>query len=196
MVFLLEALSDLNTQLTSLSPAGLRLVVAKGNPQLVFTKLCKLYAVQSLTFEGERVEPYGRQRDKEIREMCKRSGVDVEECFTHTLFDQEYLFQKGDKSVPGSYNGFLGLLSGKSLKPDKPVDTLEGIQEGDLSLPADLADPKVTSVKVEGDDLLEFYAGIPNIGEFKAFKGELVNKKFKGGETQAIALLGKNMKRA
>jgi hypothetical protein len=84
------------------------------------------------------------------------------------------LFQKGDKSVPGSYNGFLGLLSGKGLKPDKPIDTLEGIQKGDLSLPAGLTDPKVTSVKVEGDDPLEFYASIPNIDEFKAFKGELV----------------------
>jgi len=97
MVFMLEALADLNTQLTKLTPAGLRLVVAKGNPKSVFTKLCKLYAVQSLTFEGERVEPYGSQRDKEIREMCTEQGVDVEECFTHTLFDQEFLFQKGDR---------------------------------------------------------------------------------------------------
>jgi len=73
---------------------------------------------------------------------------------------------------------------------------MDGIHHTQLTLPDGLKDPKLTSVNVDGDDPLELYSGIPNIGEFKAFKGEIVNKKFKGGETQAIVLLGDNMKKA
>ena len=67
--------------------SSLRLVVAKGTPSTIFTKLFKVYAVQMLTYEGERVEPYGRLRDQEVRAISDKAGVPVEEFFTHSLFD-------------------------------------------------------------------------------------------------------------
>ena len=122
MGFLLEILEDLNVSLKE--QLGLRLVIAKGKPEEVFPKLYQHYDVKHLSLEGERVEPYGRLRDQTVRRISKESGVKVSEHFTHSLFDQELLFQMNSEVVPGSYNGFLGLLSGKGLRPAKPIETI------------------------------------------------------------------------
>ena len=50
MNFLTECLADLDQGLRA---HGLRLVVAKGNPKDVFTKLFSHYEVKTLTFEAD-----------------------------------------------------------------------------------------------------------------------------------------------
>ena len=45
---------------------NLRLCVAKGKPADVFKMLFKKYDVKLVTFEAEKVEPYGKKRDELI----------------------------------------------------------------------------------------------------------------------------------
>ena len=65
----------------------MRLIIAKGKPEEIFPKLFKYHKIEILTYEKETVEPYGKERDLKIYELCQSAGVPTKTYATHTLFD-------------------------------------------------------------------------------------------------------------
>ena len=70
------------------------------------------------------------------------------------------------------YNGFLKILADNKLKPDDLVDMPKG---------------KFTPAKID----LEVYDKIPMIKDLPAYQGHKAKTSFKGGETNALAILDK-----
>ena len=110
----METLSDIDSILRE---KALRLFIAKGTPVDVFKKLTDAYSVEQVTFERETVEPYGKARDSEVREILKNRKVHLETRATHTLYDQHFLWEKNEFEIPKTYNGFLGILRTNKLMP-------------------------------------------------------------------------------
>ena len=75
-------------------------------------------------------------------------GVPVKTYATHTLFDQEMLWQKNSKTIPGNYTGFLQILNKHNLRRAKPIDTFAEFKENQFSVPDELKDPKTKEVDV------------------------------------------------
>ena len=121
-----------------------------------------------------------------VAEICQKSKVEIKSFPTHTLFDLEMLYQKNDKTTPENYTGFLGILNKHGLSPNKPIETFEGIKS--LSLPPGLESDKVTNL-----DGQEFYEKTPKLSEMPKYNGHKPSAAFKGGQTQALAIMEKYM---
>ena len=160
MGFLLETLSDLDTNLKS--QIGCPLVIGKGNPDDFFAKFVKQYKVKSLTFEAETVEPYGIERDKKVVKLFKSS--EVKTFNTHTLYDPDYLLGLKDGVAPKAYKSFTEMIYGNH--PNEPIDTAEGLPN--FSLPKEML-VKEKIVASLGD--LQFYEKVPKIADLPAYKG-------------------------
>lgn len=81
--FLIQSLEDLDASLKAL---GSRLFVLRGTPEEVFQKLFKEWSIKVITFESD-IEPYSIIRDKRVEEIARQKGIEVIQCFGHTLLN-------------------------------------------------------------------------------------------------------------
>lgn len=86
----------------------------------------------------------------------------------------------------------MKILSDNKLKPEKPIDTFEGLPK-QFSLPELLKDEKTEKVEANGESLL-FFKSVPKIGDFEKYNGHVPETKFIGGETQALKMMEEYMK--
>ena len=105
------------------------------------------------------------------------------------------LWKKNGSVTSGNYRRFTELLQRNQLKPRKPIETLEGVQRGDLSLPDELVDPNVEIIsKEELDCEMHFYKGVPKLEELEAYKDQKAGNILKGGESHALRILDLKVK--
>ncbi|KAG5184143.1 DNA photolyase [Tribonema minus] len=112
--FLLETLSDLDTQLKGI---GSRLYVVQGNPAERFPELFREWSVSLLTFETD-TEPYAKKRDQEVCKIAETCGVTVAQHASHTLHNLDrYEAKAGASPLPKSYGPFLKLFDSLGAVP-------------------------------------------------------------------------------
>jgi len=83
--FLLESLRDLDQNLRA---KGSQLTLLFGSPQDVFTKLSP--HVSKIAWEVD-TEPYSRERDSQVEDICIKAGAEVSKLSGHTLLKTEDL---------------------------------------------------------------------------------------------------------
>jgi len=149
MGFLLSTLKSLDADLRA---KGSRLFVAKGRPVEVIVALVGEFDVKKLTFERD-TEPYNRDVDEEVMEKMKMSGVNVHECWGHTLFNPDYLLSLNGGKAPLNMTGFLNLIS-KAREATAPLDAPE-------SLPAPPEELKSKKVEV--------FESIPDFSDLRCY---------------------------
>ncbi len=182
MNFLLQSLTNLNENLGSLlsianvNDANNCLTVVQGKPKDVLPNVIKKFNVSSIYFEKEQVEPFGKQRDEEIIEMCKKLNVDVNTYASHTLYDQEFLLSKASaKGIPPSTMGAFQKVLANVGEPPSPVP-----------------EPPKNSLRVianAGDALskeFKYANGIPTLEDLGYKAKSLSFKGGKGGETEGL----------
>jgi len=104
--FLLESLRDLDLSLRKL---GSRLYIIKGKPEEQLPIFFEKWEVSLLCFESD-TEPYAVARDRQIFDMCGRTGVKVSSHISHTLFSPVQYISKNKGSFPVSYGSFQKLF--------------------------------------------------------------------------------------
>ena len=102
MQFLLESLEDLDEGLGKLDS---RLVVLQGNPTEELPRVFKAWGIKRLAFE-HCTEPYAKERDAKIRELCAAHGVEVVTDIGHTLCDPADLAAQSKGAPVTSYSTF------------------------------------------------------------------------------------------
>ncbi len=70
-----------------------KLLVVKGKPSEVLTKLVNEYAIQKV-YAGRDHEPYGIKRDEIIQNLLKKQQIDFYTFIDHLLFDKEAVLKK------------------------------------------------------------------------------------------------------
>ncbi|KAG0486358.1 hypothetical protein HPP92_008453 [Vanilla planifolia] len=158
--FLLESLVDLDSGLRKL---GSRLIILKGDPLHVLTSVLKDWKIGKLCFEFD-TEPYSQNRDNQIKEIARASGIEVFSPVSHTLFDPAEIIQKNGGKPPLTYQSFVAIAG----KPPAPLSLVYN------QLPA-IGD-------VAGYELLS----IPSIYDLGYKDVEQVFSPFHGGETEAL----------
>lgn len=165
--FLLQSLTDLDNQLKKL---GLRLFVAKGNPDDVLSTLVKKWNVNMITFE-EDTEPYAIIRDKKIVDMFTVSNVVVSKHTSHTIHSiDEYILKSKGKEIK-SYQSFETLFHTVKA-PSLPLPSLS---IDDIPSKASTTDYNDEEFKV------------PSLNDMGY--NEVPTTSFPGGETEAIKRL-------
>ena len=167
--FLLESLSDLNSNLMKLNSF---LIVLKGDPKSLFQEKFKEWQISLLCYETD-TEPYARQRDKEINSLAQSMKINTFQASSHTLYDLEFLFQANNGKVCLSYTSMLNLMA-KVGMPEKPLMEKVGYFN---TLPLKKEEYRVPTMEEIGVDPIG--CG-PNL--------------FKGGEDEALQRLWKCLK--
>lgn len=139
MLFLLDSLRDLDTQLRRL---GSRLFVLRGQPQEVLEERFDTWQIGRLCFERD-TEPYARNRDSHVSTRAQSRGIEVTSPTAHTLFDPDLTIATGGHA-PTTYSAFLRVLK-KLGAPARP-----------LNAPRDLPPPGECDPEAHG---------IPTLGE-------------------------------
>jgi cryptochrome len=115
MQFLLESLEDLDEGLGKLDS---RLVVLQGNPTEELPRVFKAWGIKRLAFE-HCTEPYAKERDAKIRELCAAHGVEVVTDIGHTLCDPADLAAQSKGAPVTSYSTFCNHFNAVIKK--KPI---------------------------------------------------------------------------
>mmetsp|Transcript_23971 Transcript_23971/g.60697 ORF Transcript_23971/g.60697 Transcript_23971/m.60697 type:complete len:553 (+) Transcript_23971:126-1784(+) len=178
LLFLLQALTDLNTSLKKLHS---QLVVLQGDPISVISKLLRTGQYKMIAFERD-TEPYAKIRDKEISHVASEIGVEVFSPTSHTLFDARDILSLSGGRIPSSYQSFLSVT--KKLGPPRrplpaPTGTLPPLP--DPVVPLDLEVHRLL-FPIELDTLVD--SDIQRLHAENAF----VNK-YCGGESEALKRL-------
>ncbi|XP_054273675.1 cryptochrome-1-like isoform X2 [Macrosteles quadrilineatus] len=174
--FLLQCLEDLDNSLHKL---GSRLFVIRGQPTDALPKLFKEWGTTSFTFEYD-PEPFGKHRDKHIKEMCADLGISVSSHVSHTLYDLEAIITRNNGHSPLTYHRFQDVIA--SLGP--PPEALDGIDDkviGNAYTPI-------------CDDHNDKY-GVPTLEELGFETEDLGSPTWQGGETEALARLERHLQR-
>lgn len=166
--FLLESLQDLDK---SLKKRGSKLLVLNGDPKEILPQVLEKWNIKKLCFEYD-TEPYALQRDKFIREIAEREGVEVVAPVSHTLFDPTELIKKNKGRPPLTYKSFLKLLG----SPPTPLDSPDSLPP----VPCDLGGVISSSVPQ-----------ITDLGYTERPPEE--RPPFKGGESEALIRLENQM---
>lgn len=172
MLFLLESLSDLDTQLQLYNS---RLFVLKGKPEEVLPELYKQWRINKIAFEYDS-EPYAIRRDELVKKMSQEQNVEVCVPVGHTLFRlTDILDQTKDGKPPVSYSSFLKCIE-KLGEPEKPVHLDDILAPHDGQLPGathDIFREEIHSVPTMTS------LGLPEIPQEK-------HTPYYGGETVAL----------
>eukprot|EP01083_Nonionella_stella_P047073 126016_1 len=118
--FFFETLFDLNRSLASEKYKS-NLIVIRGKPTDVYPKIFETLKITDLFFETD-TEPYAKQRDANIIDLCSKRNIRAHTDYGHTLYPIEFLLataHKMNKEVPTTYRGFMNLLK-KAKDPHKP----------------------------------------------------------------------------
>jgi cryptochrome len=164
---LFQALEALDEELRSL---GSRLVVAHGQPLEVFGRIFSEHdTVKSLSFETD-TEPYARERDAKVTELCRQHDVNVLAEFGHTLYDPEHLLSLAGGTPPLTMASFQKLIARAGPPraplppPTKPLPTLPQWSE-------------------------QLDKGVPQLRDIPAYSDLEFTSSFKCGEKEALASL-------
>lgn len=106
MKYLIDSLEDLNTQFRML---GRQLYVFKGDPIVIFRRLCQEFNVKKLCFEQD-CEPIWQERDNRVKVMCEEIGVQCIEKVGHTLWDPKKIMDANGGFAPLTYQMFVSYL--------------------------------------------------------------------------------------
>ena len=212
--FFFETLSDLNKSLSSKHKS--QLLVFRGKPTTLFPFILSELKVTNLYFESD-TEPYAKQRDNAIIDLCDKRGIKVHCDYGHTLYPPEFLINvaqnKMNKDIPKTYRAFCNVLD-KAGDPQKPLDPPSKIPGGDtvkklaknkqfISKITEISEmnqygfksPKITELSyadMDNDGDIECKSESVKVNDYEIDE-ENVNKymKFVGGETNALKTLKK-----
>lgn len=91
VTFLHESLKEVKA---ACAEHGSDLIVLHGNPVTLIPDLCQRLGVQALYFNGD-VEPYAIARDSQVKEACKRLGVEAHPSKDHVIFAKRQVVTQG-----------------------------------------------------------------------------------------------------
>ncbi|XP_043255405.1 cryptochrome-1-like [Colletes gigas] len=174
--FLLQCLEDLDCSLRKLNS---RLFVIRGQPAEALPKLFKEWGTTNLTFE-EDPEPFGRVRDHNISTLCKELGISVVQRISHTLYKLDEIIEKNGGKPPLTYHQFQNVVASMD-SPEPPVSTVTSSCVGSAYTP----------LKEDHDD----HYGVPTLEELGFDTEGLRPPVWVGGESEALARLGRHLER-
>jgi cryptochrome len=90
--FLLESMSDISTQLSSINPKQ-KLFVVRGGPEKVLPMIWKSWGITHIVWERDPTA-YAGVRDGRIKELAKEAGVEVIDVGGRHLYDPEEVVKK------------------------------------------------------------------------------------------------------
>lgn len=175
MRFLIECLEDLDSNLRKF---GGRLYVFHGRSADVLTSLFKEWGVTKLTFEQD-PEAVWKDRDDEIKAICKKKEIECVERVSHTLWEPMKILEENNGMPPLTYNIF-NLVAATIGDPPRPVSF-----------------PEFYGVRLPVYPDHERKFGIPTPQTLGIFpeceeQKERINEWI-GGETKSLELLEKRM---
>ena len=160
--FLLESLSDLNTNLKKKNSS---LIILKGEPKTILNEKFKEWSIKLLCYELD-TEPYSKLRDFEIDSLANSQNIQIYKTSSHTLYDLDNLFKKNGGKVCLSYTSMLNLIN-KVGEPNQPkMDNLS------IITPHPLVNIKEYS--------------IPSLEEIGIDPNKCGPRIFPGGESEAL----------
>ncbi|XP_076282000.1 (6-4)-photolyase [Lasioglossum baleicum] len=174
--FLLQCLEDLDCSLRKLNS---RLFVIRGQPADALPKLFKEWGTTNLTFE-EDPEPFGRVRDHNISALCNELGISVVQRVSHTLYKLDEIIEKNGGKPPLTYHQFQNVVASMD-PPEPPVQTVTSVCVGSAYTP----------LKEDHDD----HYGVPTLEELGFDTEGLRPPVWVGGESEALARLGRHLER-
>lgn len=194
--FFFSSLLDLEK---SLQEIGTKLYVFYGDPPSLFenlfetlsknlknfTKVSDTFDSISLNYEFD-TEPYSLMRDKNIKDLCQKHKVSVNEFVSHTLYDPRKFtsfFQSKPNTHP-QYKMYLKYLEkcGEPLKPDPRV-TSEDFEKNNCISP-ELSLTEKMKIFTNRNGKYEMYKSYE---EFCNTKITIpISEKFQGGETEGL----------
>ncbi|KAH9607866.1 hypothetical protein KSS87_000002 [Heliosperma pusillum] len=165
--FLLESLSDLDSNLTNI---GSKLVILKGEPSEILINCLKQWNIKKLCFEYD-TDPYYQALDAKVEKYASSVGIEVSSHVSHTLFDPRDIIKKNGGKPPLTYKSFLKIAG-------EPSWACSPVSPGILSIPpvGDVGTLPVSFVPT----LQEL--GYGDIGQHDF-------SPFKGGESEALKRL-------
>ncbi|XP_074275944.1 (6-4)DNA photolyase [Silene latifolia] len=169
--FLLESLSDLDSNLTNI---GSKLLILKGEPAQILINCLKQWNIKKLCFEYD-TDPYYQALDAKVEKYASSAGIEVSSHVSHTLFDPRDIINKNGGKPPLTYKSFLKIAG-------EPSWACSPVSPGILSIPpvGDVGTLQVSLVPT----LKEL--GYGNIGQHEF-------SPFKGGETEALTRLKQSL---
>ncbi|XP_046667864.1 cryptochrome-1-like [Homalodisca vitripennis] len=174
--FLLQCLEDLDNSLRKL---GSRLFVIRGQPTEALPKLFEEWKTTNLTFDYD-PEPFGRKRDRHVREMCSSSGISVTSYVSHTLYNLDDIIAKNYNQPPLTYHRFQEVVELLG-RPPSAVGDIDPSFIGSAYTPL-------------CDNHNERY-GVPSLEELGFETEQLESPVWQGGETEALARLERHLQR-
>ena len=145
LMFLLECLEDLDTQLWY---HGGKLNLVEGDPVDIIKYLSKFFRVQKVCFDQD-CEAIWLDRDNSVKNFCGSHRIEVEETIGQTLWDPLEIIETNGGTPPLTYNQFCHVT--KSIGP--PRRTLPDV---------DLSDVEFVELQAYPDILTELTV-FPNI---------------------------------
>ncbi|XP_053690521.1 cryptochrome-1 [Sabethes cyaneus] len=179
MKYLLESLADLDRQLREI---GGQLYMLRGNAVNVMRRLFEELNIRKLCFEQD-CEPIWKERDENIKNLCKTMDVRCVEKVSHTLWDPEQVIKVNGGIPPLTYQMFLHTVNIIG-KPPRPVSapSFEFCEFG--KIPAILAtELKLFPTNPTPEDFGIYYEGNPDISHLR----------WLGGETKSLESLSRRL---
>ncbi|GAB5356970.1 hypothetical protein AAMO2058_000333700 [Amorphochlora amoebiformis] len=151
-----------------------------GKPKEVLPRLFSEWKVNKLTWEFD-TEPYARMRDNDILKLAKSAGVETNSVLSHTLYHPEALLSKNMGQSTTSYSAFQKIIN-RLGPPPFPLPTPKCSEIPSMSKDiTGIPDNKYTVPELE--DL--GYPALPDPNPCP----------FRGGESEALSRLEKQLKR-
>lgn len=135
-----------------------------------------------MTYEAE-IEPFNQRRDDLIKIHAEKFKVNLQEHFSHTIFNPNFLLQKNQNQVPMRYQGFISLIDGVNVP--KPLEITH-----EHKLKEEHQPPKDSDETAN-----EKCYDLPELNEFPLNESELGPNLYPGGEVEALDRLKKMLAR-
>ncbi|KAG8709199.1 hypothetical protein FRC08_018486 [Ceratobasidium sp. 394] len=90
--FLIESMNDLSQSLTKLNDRS-KLLVVRGSPYTILPALWEKWKITHLVYEID-TGGYAQERDKRVRELAAKAGVEVVTALGHSLYDPAKIIEK------------------------------------------------------------------------------------------------------
>ena len=133
--FLVECMQGLDDGYRKISGSGKKgessqqLWVVREGPTTAIPKLCKLWGITHLVFEGDG-DWYARQRDAEVTKAVEGLGVEVKSVWAgRTLFVEEDVVKGNGGKATTSMAQLLKAVEKQGLEVRRPFDTIEKVPD-------------------------------------------------------------------
>ncbi|ALC47765.1 cry [Drosophila busckii] len=183
MRFLLDSLEDINEQLQKATENRGRLWICQGQPVDIFRRINEQVRLIKICVEQD-CEPIWNERDNAVRNLCRQLDVEYVEKVSHTLWDPRLVMDTNGGIAPLTYQMFLHTVHIIGLPP-RPVDAPNLQRVSFVQLSPELADKLGCLQQSLTPEQFNVYSD--NMGY-------LAKTNWRGGETQALLLLGERLK--